>query len=468
MNKKIVFFNPPGKEIFIRDYYCSKISKTGEVYFPLDLIYQTGYFKKYNYEILVIDAIAEKLTDDKAIKKIIDFNPMYIYSVSASVSFNNDIRLFSLIKKVLPDILIFLSADYGFENQQYIFDNYKEIDGFLLDFTGADLIDYIENPAATKYYNNLILKTDRRNILPQKNITVDFELPLPDHTLFQTKKYQYPFSRFGYCRGLLASYGCPYNCSFCIFSYLPYKVRKLDNVLTEIEDIRSLGINELHFDDQTFHTKYSYSIQIAEHLIKTKFKGGWVCFLRTDYIDFSALKLFKKSGLHTAMVGIETANDSSKKSLNKNISSNVENKFMDMCKEIGIDVCATFILGLPEETKQDIYKTIDRAITLNPKYASFNTAAPKPLTVLKKKAVEQKLIGNNEIHAVDQNLTDFSLSEQLSSDDIIELRKIAYKRFYFRLSYIIQKLKDLKSLYLIKINIKIAFRLFFRFICSKF
>ena len=63
--KKVLFLNPPGKKIYIRDYYCSKVSKAYYLPQPVDLLIQTSFFEQENYDLKVIDCIAEIDTVEK-------------------------------------------------------------------------------------------------------------------------------------------------------------------------------------------------------------------------------------------------------------------------------------------------------------------------------------------------------------------------------------------------------------------
>ena len=38
------------KKLYLRDSYCSKVSKTGYIYHPVDLMVQWGMFKKNGYD----------------------------------------------------------------------------------------------------------------------------------------------------------------------------------------------------------------------------------------------------------------------------------------------------------------------------------------------------------------------------------------------------------------------------------
>lgn len=94
--KKVLLLNPPGKELYIRDYYCSKVSKVHYIYHPVDLLILSGILSK-KYKLSVLDAMALKLSQEETLRKIstIDFDVLIF--LTGSVSFKED---FPLIKKI--------------------------------------------------------------------------------------------------------------------------------------------------------------------------------------------------------------------------------------------------------------------------------------------------------------------------------------------------------------------------------
>ena len=85
--KKILFLNPPGTKRYIRDYYCSKVSKAYYMPQPVDLLMQTGYFAERGYTVKVLDAIIEKKTPQSLFREVLAFNPDLIISQCGAVSF---------------------------------------------------------------------------------------------------------------------------------------------------------------------------------------------------------------------------------------------------------------------------------------------------------------------------------------------------------------------------------------------
>ena len=102
------------------------------------------------------------------------------------------------------------------------------------------------------------------------------------------------------------------------------------------------------------------------------------------------LKLMKKAGCHTIQFGVENASQEILDSCNKKIRVDEIIKMFELCQRLGIKTLAHFILGLPGETEESLYETVQLAKRIKADYASFNVAIPIPGTTLREQCLEKK------------------------------------------------------------------------------
>ena len=81
--KKNVLLNPPGKQNYLRDYYCSKVSKTNFAYEPIDLLVLSGILKKGHYDVFFIDAIVDKLSSSTVLSLSKTVDPFIAFHFTA-------------------------------------------------------------------------------------------------------------------------------------------------------------------------------------------------------------------------------------------------------------------------------------------------------------------------------------------------------------------------------------------------
>jgi len=126
-----------------------------------------------------------------------------------------------------------------------------------------------------------------------------------------------------------------------------------------------------------------------------------------------------------------------------------------------IETVGYYMIGLPKETPETIRKTIDFAKKLNCTYAMFAITMPFPGNKLYDEAVKSGLVKLDD--AWDQFVysgvgvggiqAPVLTTNSLSATDLASWANQAYKEYYFRPSYIINKflkirsIKDLKMCY---------------------
>jgi len=80
-------------------------------------------------------------------------------------------------------------------------------------------------------------------------------------------------------------------------------------VIDELRYIRSLGIRDVFFVDQSFGSNPERNFELCQ-AIRTELPGlRWICFSRVDLMDGKTLDNMKKAGCHTIILGVETANE---------------------------------------------------------------------------------------------------------------------------------------------------------------
>lgn len=444
----ILLLNPPGKKLYIRDYYCSKVSKASYLYEPVDLLILSGILGA-RHKISVIDAISDNLSPAKCLKKIDLLNPDVIISLTGAVSFNEDIEFWKAIKERRKNTLILASGDIVMEETDTLLRNLDCLDGVLLDFTDDEIVDLLEDPA--RPYNTIVHK-HKGEIFKgtgegKKGV---FEIPIPRHEMFPLKKYIYPFIAGSPFATVLTDYGCPYRCSFCIMGTLPYKWRTVENVMEELRHIKTLGVRDIYFDDQTFGVIKNRGIELCQRMIDEKLDLKWCCFSRVDMAEEDTLLLMKKAGCHTVMFGVESGSDEILKKYSKDTTLDQIRKAFDLCRKIGLKTVATFVLGLPDDNEASIMETIRFAKEIEPDYASFNVYVPRMHTKLREEVLEKGLV-SPDVRVMDQTGT-FSVAgtTSLSSSDVLRLKEKAVKEFYLRPGYLLKRVKGINSLFDIK------------------
>lgn len=184
---------------------------------------------------------------------------------------------------------------------------------------------------------------------------------------------------------ILTSRGCPFKCSYCYhpFQASSVKFRSIDNILGEIDEVRSkFGSYQISIKDDSFTVKRSHVTDLCEALIKNRVKINWDCTTRVNIIDDDLLKLMKAAGCNVIKIGVETGSERILKDTNKGITHDQVRRAAKLFNKHRIFWTGYFMMGLPQETKEDIIKTFEFMEEINPFYAGLGVYNPFPNTEL--------------------------------------------------------------------------------------
>jgi radical SAM superfamily enzyme YgiQ (UPF0313 family) len=443
---KVLLLNPPGERVYIRDYYCSKVSKSNYCPHPVDLLVLSGRLAEC-CEVHLIDAIADRLDPSVLYQKIEEMSPDVVISLIGDVSIEEDCSF--LAKLSHPSRRIVVSGDAVLEAPQEWLRLHPYIDAVLLDFTGEEIVSYLAGVSTPLW--SVVTRGDRqREGGGERPHNQEFSLPPSRHEMFNSQRYSFPFVRHREFATVLTDYGCPYSCSFCNMSGIGYKFRPVSNVMEELRLIKRLGKKEIFFIDQSFGADKARTLELCSEMNREGLDFGWVCFSRVDLLTEDLLDAMHDAGCHTVMLGVETADESMLLQYRKGFSRVTVREAFKRCKAKGIRTVATFILGLPEETWETACATIEFAKELDPDFVSFNVAVPRGGTPLRQEAINAGLVSPGSA-IMDQSGTSVAMpTRYLTKEQVQRLRRKAMLEFYLRPGYLWRKLTAAASPYELK------------------
>jgi hopanoid biosynthesis associated radical SAM protein HpnJ len=233
--------------------------------------------------------------------------------------------------------------------------------------------------------------------------------------------------------------GCRSRCTFCLWPQTVgghrYRTRSVGHVLEEAAVVSRLfpQVKELFFDDDTFTDDRPRAEAIARGL--GQLGTTWSCNAKAN-VPRETLQVLRDNGLRLLLVGYESGNQQILINIKKGLRVDRARRFAADCRDLGITVHGTFILGLPGETKETIQETIRFAREVNPHTLQVSVAAPYPGTELHRQAIENGWLPDDGDGAalVSENGTQLAALSypHLEHTEILDSVDAFYKRFYFR------------------------------------
>ncbi|MFA4872284.1 MAG: radical SAM protein [Patescibacteria group bacterium] len=445
---KVLLIVPPNS---LEERY-GKLKFVGALYPSLGLAAIGAITEKAGFPVKVIDCEAEGLSYSDLEQKIKEYQPEVIGMQTFCNTINRAFEIAKRTKKSISrDIKIVLGGVQAtLFPEKYAENQYVD---FIVKGEGEiifnNLLDALENNSADfSHVPGLVWKKEGQIISNQneKLITNLDDLPYPARHLFDSSKY-YPSAQL---RGkrivhIITSRGCPFNCGFCSCHKTfgrSYRFMSTDRVINEIKYLKEkYRIDGLNFYDDTFTVNRPRIMELCDRLIKEKIKLPWICFTRVDCVDPELLKKMKEAGCYQVFYGVECATQRLLDIISKGFTLERIRQAFKWTKEAGLEVLASFIIGLPTETVEEAKKTLDFAIELGCDFAHWEVYTPHPGTNLFEIALQH---GN--LLTTDWNKFSPWSDEPVylpfgrTIEELKSTKEWAYRKFYLRPFFILKRL----------------------------
>lgn len=248
---------------------------------------------------------------------------------------------------------------------------------------------------------------------------------------------------------MITSRGCNRHCIYCFQMDKERKsgirYRSVGHVLEEIELLVRQGYKEIKFLDDTFAADYERAMQIATEIRRRRILITWFASACVNQVDRPLLKAFRDAGCWAVLFGAESGVQKHLDTIRKGTTLEQIRTAVRTAREVGLSVSTPFLFGIPGETYEDGLQTIEFAVRLNPDMANFHAITPFPGT---------SLHDNLERYGtVSDELTDYTyqgaafVPRTMTRQDIHTLRRIAFRRFYLRPSFMLRKLLAVRTMH---------------------
>ncbi len=219
-----------------------------------------------------------------------------------------------------------------------------------------------EIPALALRENGTVRVNPRGSLIPK----VD-DLPIPDRSFIDRSQY------FG--NVIMTGRGCPFDCAYCASRTIwgkRVRLRSVESIVEELHGLRAAneeairnagGEAEAHRPgmwvvkviDDTFTVNRTRTLKlldaiIAEGLNCFEFTGG----VRADTLDETVTHKLYEAGFRRVTLGVETGSPRMLKLIRKGETNEDVKRAVGLLRDAGIKSHAFFMIGLPDETEEDV------------------------------------------------------------------------------------------------------------------
>ncbi len=421
-HQRVLLLNPPGERVYIRDYFCSKTTKSNYLFHPIDLVVLSGIVGS-RHEVRVLDAMAERLDVARSLERVRSLAPDVVIALVGSVSWSEDREFLAAVAANGARVLAI--GDVLQEDAPARLAEEPWLEAALHDFTSDDVLRYLDGAR-----DELSTMSVRGASTPRANARRHgtFRVPLPRHELFPREGYRFSFAA--------RSRPCDYLSTFCVIALDPSPVRSRRGRARS----RARGMREVFFLDQTF----GLSPAMKRAGLSARRSPGRRSRGRIPRDD-ELLAAMKRAGCHTLILGVESADDALLARYRKGYTTAGVRTGVERVRRHGLRTVGTFIVGLPEESEASLENTLRFALELELDFMSLNMAVPRFSTPFRGEALARGLTERDAL-VMDQGGEEaFLETHTLDRERMLALKKSMVRRFYLRPGYLWRRLRGVRT-----------------------
>lgn len=384
---KLLLVSPPYYKAYSKGQYKSDL-------LPFSLGYLASYVKNQT-EVKIIDYGIEHYSDTTWYETVRDYKPDIVGFNTLTLGYQQVNRMAHLIRFYSP--LIIAGGAHATICPEDI-----KVDA-VVQGEGEITLSEIVSGKRLSEINGVFPNKSRERINDLDS------LPFPSYELFNMKAY----SQFG----IIGSRGCPYQCDFCESPVLwnnIIKLRSPENIVSEIEYLKSFGVRHVVFQDDTFNLTVKRGIDLSEALIKKNLGITFTAQMRanTNSISTELFKQMYKAGCREVIFGIESGSNKVLREINKRLTVEETKHAVKLAHESGLHTKGFFMIGNYGESVIDVAKTW-HFIAHNPIDTILTVSTPLPETPFYKKLLAKNYIKNVDWSKVDW-VTPIARTDKLS------------------------------------------------------
>ena len=255
------------------------------------------------------------------------------------------------------------------------------------------LLDSVKGNGGLTAVPSLAHGEDGRIVVNPKGPLIEHidEIPIPDRSFIDRRDY------FGDV--ILTARGCPFNCAYCASRNIwgrSVRFRSVASIIEELsrlrDEARASGslpgrwVVKVVDDTFTVHRRRTLALLdeiIAQRLNCFEFTGG----VRADTLDEELVEKIQKANFRRVTLGVESGSPRILRMIRKGETNADVVRGLALLREAGISSHAFFMIGLPEETPEDIELSKKLILQARPDYIEVNMVTPYPGTDIFEKLV---------------------------------------------------------------------------------
>lgn len=453
-----------GPLVFAKDSVSSPVSM------PLSIAYLAASLLAAGHEVEVLDALGlgldkmrtsyrpgivyRGLSNDEIIARMHgDYDAIGITTMF-SQEWPHLRKLVDDVHRAFPDLPIIMGGEHANACAELVLRQCPGVQHVCLGEGEATILEYAEfldgrraldDVAGLVYRGNdgAVRKTTTRARISR----ID-ELPWPAWHLFDLEPYFATGESMGVARGrsmpILATRGCPYQCTFCSNPSMwtqRYVLRDVDDLLDEIQHyLEVYRATNIDFYDLTAIVKPSWTKELCRRIQERGLHFTWQLpsGTRSEALSEEVLGLMAKTGCMNVTYAPESGSERTLREIKKQVNLDHMLESIRAAKRQGIIVKCNLVIGFPKETRSDVLQTFGLALRfaqLAVDDVGIYVFSPYPGSALYRYLRERGVIGDDEKYfesllSFMKLIPEHTFCENLGRHELVAYRVAGMALFY--------------------------------------
>jgi anaerobic magnesium-protoporphyrin IX monomethyl ester cyclase len=200
------------------------------------------------------------------------------------------------------------------------------------------------------------------------------QYPLPARHLIDMDSYHYQIDGRD-AQSMIAQLGCPFECGFCggrnTQSFRMIRTRSVESTLAEVDElVGRYNKRGIMFYDDELNVNNNALMQLMEGLISYQEKRGVDLrlrgFVKAELFTAEQAKIMRRAGFRVMLSGVESGDDGILKTMRKHTTREINSRWVQLCREAGLQTKALMSIGHPGETKETILNSLEWVLANRP------------------------------------------------------------------------------------------------------
>ena len=399
---------------------------------PIGLLYIASFLRNLGHEVALWDRYIGE-TEEDFVQLMVSWQPRVVACAVYTVSEQFCFETAALARRIDPSITFIAGGPHASFTARRMLLKCPAIDVITIREAEESFAEIVRCVAEQRDFHDVrgvafAVRTGSETTIvtnPFQNLQTPIdELPVPARDLLTDLYYEKYRAT-----GVISARGCAYKCDFCVSPafFKGVRKRRLSLVAEEIRTVASVrGLRHIRFYDDVF----AYNLERVKEVraVIGPLDMTFDCYIRIDSTTPEMIETLAQAGCVQVRFGVESGGDTAR-SLHKggrSVPFAQHATIVEKCREVGIETLASYIIGFPEESEEDVLETIHFADRLNTDRVGFYKLTPYPGTIYWEMLDEDQV----PLHDYTKFDNKVSVNPRMNSNEVFRLLRYAYEHYY--------------------------------------